>query len=350
MDVMTQFSYLKPLHGVQLFVPDTTPTYIGDVRFHLPFEQIDTLPAFGDNTAPIWQLKDEGERYTTDINLYQHANTYQLNVNCEGSGSFIFTTQAMQVYWQPAGTGFEHYIQSTAIACWLELKGVPCIHANAMSHNGDAFLFIAPSRTGKSTLTTQLLEHGFKMMTDDMAAIHQGQGNEYHIYPSWPKIRLWPDSASQLIGTKLDNKLSQAPKADDKTALGNSPSASMLAIKEHKKVHENFAKHELEVDTINGSVWHESPAPLKAIYYLERTQSTQYQCDITPLTGTKALFLLLQNSMLADAYVNLGLETQRLEWMSNLLQHIKIYKITYSSGMQHLPQISNDIKCHTLLV
>ncbi|MEP7766252.1 hypothetical protein, partial [Sanguibacter sp. 26GB23] len=102
--------------------------------------------------------------------------------------------------------------------------------------------------------------------------------------------------------------------------------------------------------TLQGNVWNESSAPLKAIYFLERTQSNQYQCDITSLTGTKALFLLLQNSMLADAYVSLGLETQRLEWMSNLLQHIKIYKITYSSGMQHLPQISNNIKCHGLLV
>jgi hypothetical protein len=350
MDVMTQFSYLKPLHGVQLLAPNTSSQHVGEVRFHLPFAQINTLPTFTANNAPIWQLKDEGERYTTEMNLYQHANTYQLDVNCEGIGSFTFDKHAMQVCWQSGGTGFEHYIQSTAIACWLELQGVPCIHANAMSLNGDAFLFIAPSRTGKSTLTTQLLEHGFKMMTDDMAAIHQSNGNEYRVYPSWPKIRLWPDSAEQFIGTKLDDANSQSDKTPDNTTANKQASESLLAIKEQKKVHEKFAKHELEVDTLQGNVWNESSAPLKAIYFLERTQSNQYQCDITSLTGTKALFLLLQNSMLADAYVSLGLETQRLEWMSNLLQHIKIYKITYSSGMQHLPQISNNIKCHGLLV
>jgi hypothetical protein len=345
MDVMTQFSYLKPLHGVQLVAPHSAYQKIGAVRFTLPFEQIPTLPAFLSNKPALWQLKDEGERYTSEITLYQHHDGYQLNVNCEGKGTFLFDSSHMQVFWQPNGTNFEHYIQSTAIACWLELQGVPCIHANAMSHNDEAFLFIAPSRTGKSTLTTHLLKHGFKMMTDDMAAIHQSQGNVYQVYPSWPKIRLWPDSANNLIGTKLDENIDASLEINDK--LTTIDQSSSLAVKEQKKVHEKFAKQELELDTLTSNVWQEDSASLKTIYFLERTSSQEYQCVITPISGAKALVLLLQNSMLADAYVKLGLETQRLQWMSTLLGHIKVFKITYSSGMQHLPKIANTIKCHT---
>ncbi|WP_131811855.1 hypothetical protein [Paraglaciecola hydrolytica] len=341
---MTHFSYLKPLHGVQL-IDKTAGSHIHDsVRFTLPFEQVDSLPV--SNNAPIWQLSDQGERYTTEINLYSHLNNYSLNINCEGSGTFVFDSQHMQVSWQEGGTSYEHYIQSTAIACWLELQGVPCIHANAMCHNNDAFLFIAPSRTGKSTLTTHLLSYGFQMMTDDMAALHHIQQGRYEIYPSWPKIRLWPDSVTNLIGTKLDD--ANSVSKDNNTSQANQQSTHVgLHVIEQKNVHAKFAKQELELDVEQGKVWRESSAPLKAIYFLERSDDIEETCNIVQLSASKAMILLLQNSMLADAYINLGLEVQRLQWFAVLLGKIKMYKIIYKNGLQHLPEVSEQIKQHS---
>jgi hypothetical protein len=345
MEVMTYFSYLKPLHGVQL-IDKSAGSHINDAaRFTLPFEQVESLPAAG-NVA-IWQLIDQGERYTSKINLYANLNGYQLNIDCEGCGTFVFNSQHMQVSWQPGGTSYEHYIQSTAIACWLELQGVPCIHANAMSHNNEAFLFIAPSRTGKSTLTTSLINHGFQMMTDDMAALHQVKQGCYEIYPSWPKIRLWPDSAANLIGTKLDVQLDNHNEAECNIDGRNTPHCG-LHILEQKKVHANFAKQELELDGDSGKVWRETSAPLKAIYFLERSDDIAEICKIVPVSASKAIILLLQNSMLGDAYINLGLEVQRLQWFAVFLGKIKVYKIIYKNGLQYLPQVCEQIKCHSL--
>ena len=337
---MTQFSYLKPLHGVQLVQHSTTASPNDAVRFTLPFEQVSQLSSI--NSAPIWQLIDEGERYTTHISRYNQANRYQLHINCEGTGTFEFTQDHMQVSWQPGGTSYEHYIQSTAIACWLELQNVPCIHANAMCHNNDAFLFIAPSRTGKSTLTTHLLQYGFQMMTDDMAALHQVQQGSYHIYPSWPKIRLWPDSAQELIGTKIDDN-----RNGQSHSQASTPVLNHLNVVEQKKVHAKFAKQELELDTQQGKVWRQTSAPLKAIYILQRSDEPEHICNIEQLSASKAVILLLQNSMLADAYTNLGLELQRLQWFATLLGSIKVYKISYKSGVQYLPQVCEHIKCHS---
>ncbi|WP_340680277.1 hypothetical protein [Paraglaciecola sp.] len=338
---MTHFSYLKPLHGVQLIDQSADSHKSDSVRFILPFEQVDFLPTF--SNVPIWQLIDQGERYTSKIKLYTHLNGYQLNIDCEGSGTFVFNSQHMQVSWQPGGTSYEHYIQSTAIACWLELQGVPCIHANAMSHNDGAFLFIAPSRTGKSTLTTSLINQGFQMMTDDMAALHQVQHGRYDIYPSWPKIRLWPDSAANLIGTKIDIQINAGNKAEQLNAFHTD-----LHVIEQKNVHAKFAKQELELDGQKGKIWRETNAPLKAIYFLERADDMQQTCEILPVSASKAMILLLQNSMLADAYINLGLEVQRLQWFAELLSTIRVYKIIYKSGLQHLPQVCEQIKCHSL--
>lgn len=340
MEVMTQFSYLKPLHGVQL-VQQPSPTSPNDaVRFTLPFEQVSQLSPI--TSKPIWQLIDEGERYTTQISLYQQANRYQLHINCEGTGLFDFSQEHMQVCWQPGGTGYEHYIQSTAIACWLELQSVPCIHANAMCHNNDAFLFIAPSRTGKSTLTTNLLHYGFQMMTDDMAALHQVQQGSYHIYPSWPKIRLWPDSAQNLIGTKLDAPANTLSHNQASTAALNN-----VNVVAQKNVHAKFAKQELELDTQQGKVWRQNSAALKTIYILERSDNSEQICKIEQLSASKAAILLLQNSMLANAYTNLGLEVQRLQWFATLLGSINVYKISYKSGLQYLPQVCEQIKSHS---
>ena len=342
---MALFSYLKPLHGVQLINKFTDIPPNDPVPFALPFEQVDALPAF--TGEPIWQLHDVGERYTTEINLYNQSNRYQLNINCEGKGTFVFDSQHMQVCWQPGGTSYEHYIQSTAIACWLELQGVPCVHANAMCHNNDAFLFIAPSRTGKSTLTTSLMKCGFQMMTDDMAALHQVEYGRYAIYPSWPKIRLWPDSAANLIGTKVDN--TQIDSANIQIQ-GQDNFFTDLHVVEQKSVHAKFAKQELELDGAQGKVWRQTSAPLKAIYFLERTDDTNTTCQIVPLNASKAMMLLLQNSMLTDAYVNLGLEIQRLQWFASMLSEIKVYKIVYKNGLQYLPQVCNQIKSHSTLL
>jgi hypothetical protein len=343
MNVLPNTSVLPPLHGVKL----STDAENGDEHNHsnhgLPFALSVTVN-YNQNTQTdspaIWTLLDEGERYTSKIQLFKQDTSFELQVECEGQGSFIFDESHLTVNWQSDGTGFEHYLQSLGMAVWLELKGIPCIHANAITLNGDAFLVIAPSRTGKSTLTTHLLTHGFKLMTDDMAAIHPKIDGSYTIYPSWAKVRLWPDMANQLVGTQVDSK--DIVEQDTKPQVG---------AKSRKRVHKKFAKHEIDLGKNNQQWWANSAANLKGIYYLDRLETggpcdNSENCEISEVGPSKGLVVLLQNSMLANAYRSMGVEQQRLTAMAKLLNGIPIYKIEYASGIDKLPAISENIKAH----
>ena len=364
--------FLEPLHGVELSFNNHQHQQHKKLPFHLNVTvnydtQVETT------SLPIWTMLDEGTRYSSLVELYKDDSKHKLTVKCEGEGSFTFDQSAMIIDWQSAGTGFEHYLQSLGLACWLELQGVPCIHANAITLDDDnAALIIAPSRTGKSTLTTHLARHQFKLMTDDMAAIHPCDDGTFTIYPSWPKVRLWPDMADSLIGMEVDEAV------DDEEIDGAVDGAVDEAVNEHQsnvnnetkksgeliinsvmqqdktiiaapqktQVHQKFAKFEIEFDEKN-NIWRHQPAQLKAIYYLDRLEeTTSVECAIEKLSASNALMVLLQNSMLANAYVSMGVEFKRLSSLAQILESIPLYKISYRSGLDNLDKVAAELKKH----
>lgn len=353
MDNIFHFLPLKPLHGVEILNAQSHSKENSDYPYQLILT-VNDLVRSKHQIDPIWTLLDNGERYTSLIQLFKNTDNYELTVKCQGQGSFVFDNSSMQVSWDPTGTNFEHYLQSIGLACWLELKGVPCIHANAISINGSAFLIIAPSRTGKSTLTTHLLTQGFKLMTDDMAAIHSAGDKSFKIYPSWPKIRLWPDVADKLVGMKIDcdNKDLSDNNASNETCglkkgltlSGNSD--THFGATKRKHVHQNFAKYEIEMNTKENSSWQHNPQDLKGIYFLERLDDNDGQCDISQLKASKGLMLLLQNSILADAYKGMGVEIERMGNLANMLETVPMHKICYQSGLEHLASVSQTLKQH----
>jgi hypothetical protein len=337
---------LPPLHGVELRTHPLNNAKNTTLPFHLNVT-VNYDDIGQSNATPIWNMVDEGERYTSVVELYKQDSKFELSVQCEGSGTFTFDDNNMQVNWQSSGTGFEHYLQSLGLACWLELQGIPCIHANAITLDNEASLIIAPSRTGKSTLTTHLLGHGFKLMTDDMAAIHSVANGTYKIYPSWPKVRLWPDMANSLIGMEVDTQKPNEIEDDAAPAINKSKSENLLKFSalQRKHVHQKFAKYEIELATKN-DIWETNSAPLKAIYYLERTEALDLECSIEPISASAGLMMLLQNSMLADAYTSMNVEMARLSHLAKLLNTIPIFKIRYASGLNNLNEVGIVLKKH----
>ncbi|MCF2949896.1 hypothetical protein L0668_17385 [Paraglaciecola aquimarina] len=352
----TQTLLNTPLHGVQLQNPNLA---ISQTQSHTQFQldiSIHQTQAPKPNSQAIWTLKDQGERYTTLMELYKTDKGIVLNIECEGRGTFTFTPNHIDVNWQQQGTQFEHYFQSVGIACWLELQHIPCIHANTVTLGDEAYLIIAPSRTGKSTLTTALLNHGFKLMTDDMVAIYPQDSKQYIVYPSWPKIRLWPDSVDALLGpdlesensTKSEKRLTQQSNLARSTEVApNKPSPALknkLATSERAPVHQKFAKSEIKIDTQD--IWEQSPKKLKAIYFLERQEQPNQLVKINKLTASTSLMMLLQNSILANAYTGLGLETERLKKLAEMVNILPVYKMEYQTGLKNLAQINTELKKH----
>jgi hypothetical protein len=71
------------------------------------------------------------------------------------------------------------------------------LHASAVCRNGGALLFTGFSGSGKSTLLAALMQRGYSMMADDIAAVST-MGAEPLVVPSFPYLKLWPDTISQL--------------------------------------------------------------------------------------------------------------------------------------------------------
>lgn len=83
----------------------------------------------------------------------------------------------------------------------LRLRGFTALHASAAVINGYAVAFVGGGGAGKSTIVAALALAGHRILTDDVAVLEETSGT-FRIKPSYPRIRLWPDSVSILFGTK----------------------------------------------------------------------------------------------------------------------------------------------------
>ena len=299
-----------PLHGVSLFT-DSKPAIKNKYALRLSSGKVES-PS---QESAIWKLTDKGERYTSVIELHRENDRQVLVIDCEGKGAFEFTEEGIKVDWHANGTGPAHYLQTIGLSVFLEQKGHLCLHANTLVKEGQAHLFLAPSRTGKSTLTTALTHEGFTLTTDDMAALFS-DGNAFSVYPSWPKVRLWPDSTEYFADSA----------SFDKTTV--------------KKVHDRFAKNEI---TFTGQMSEDKPAQISALYFLNRAENYTGPVEITRIANSKALILLMQNSMLGDAYKALGIDKQRVGSLATLINTLPVYEIKYPDGLERLTEVCRQI-------
>jgi hypothetical protein len=325
--------YKIPLHGIacEPFCDRKNHSIVQHINISFSAFNINTFdqPSI-ENKKANWVMEDNGERYKSTVSLHiqdQKANNpkYILKVDCQGKGLFKIDKNNIDISWYNKGTDSAHYFQTIGMALWLEINNVLCIHANALAYKNNAIAFVAPSRTGKTTLTAELCKKEFSVMTDDMMALHQ-QNNEYVVYPSWPIARMWPETL-EIINNKNTNEL--------------------------EKVHQDFAKKIININENSGFNFCEQPKKLKTIYILNRIENTTNNsennnkistvCNITTLSSAEAVILLIQNSILGSAYKALSLEQQRFIKLTQLVKNVSIKKITYLSGKQYLNTVQEII-------
>ncbi|MFC3093296.1 hypothetical protein DRW07_03620 [Alteromonas sediminis] len=273
---------------------------------------------------PIWQGQQHNDNSTTQVALYKNNSAYTLNINCQGKGRFTLQGNTFAIDWQPGGTPASHYFQSMGLALWLELNGVMCLHGNALSKGERTIIVLAPSGTGKSTLSGALMQQGFTLLTDDMVALYEenraGQ-TEYGVYPSWPIMRLWPNSIEHVLN------------ANESTTHKNEA---------FKKVHDKFEKRIVPINTKQQEQQH-NKKKVTDIFLLKRVDnvSDPGHFTVTPLPGGEAVMALMQNTILGEVYRPLNLEQQRMLSLAKMAEGMKVNVITYPSGTQGLQAVTN---------
>jgi hypothetical protein len=93
------------------------------------------------------------------------------------------------------------YLLGPVFSFVLRLRGFTVLHASAAAIRGNAVAFVGPGGAGKSTIVGALAHSGYPILSDD-AAVLEETSEEFCIRPTYPHVRLWPDSASILFGAK----------------------------------------------------------------------------------------------------------------------------------------------------
>jgi hypothetical protein len=237
-----------------------------------------------------------------------------LKVRCQGSGSFVFRGEELLIDWAPGGTGPAYYLFGLGLALWLESRGFPCLHANALAADGRAFGLIGESHAGKTTLTVALLRRGFSLVSDDLLVLAERRAR-FWAMPGLPAVRMWPDTITGLMPI--------------------SSAASM------ERVHAGFEKRWVPAQRISPSAVAHKAQPLTVLYLLERDLTgSRHHVTLEPVPPGEALVSLLTHSAIGDAVTALGVEGRRLECLARLVERVPVQRLRYPHGLEWLPQMA----------
>lgn len=81
------------------------------------------------------------------------------------------------------------------------------LHGNGVAINGDngAAIFVGRSGQGKSTMSAALYKHGHPLITDDVTAINVMDNDVPTVSPSFPQIKLWPESVESTLKEDVES-------------------------------------------------------------------------------------------------------------------------------------------------
>lgn len=206
----------------------------------------------------------------------------------------------------------ELQILGVVLAVWLEWRGVPALHASAISLGGWGAAFLSAAGGGKSSIAMSLMREGHSLLTDDILAVGK-TGTEYVGHPGYPQVRMWPDQVERFAGSE-----------------------------EGEIVHPAFSKRRLVVGEGGFGSFYESSLPMTRLYLPER-RSGASRVEISPVPPREALMHLVGNSFVAPIVEALGLQPHRLGTLAGLLSQAPVRRVVYPDGFDNLPRLYRAI-------
>jgi hypothetical protein len=111
------------------------------------------------------------------------------------SGSDVWVSWASSSTLEDAVT----YLLGPIASLVLRLRGVTSLHASAVAIGDRAIALLGPPHCGKSTTAAMFGRMGYPVLTDDVAPLVARNG-AIRVEPTYPQLRLWPDSVAMLCG------------------------------------------------------------------------------------------------------------------------------------------------------
>jgi hypothetical protein len=118
---------------------------------------------------------------------------------------------AVAAFWVEAGTrvtlapiialdapDIRVFLLGTVLAILCFQRGLLPLHTSAVDISGRALLLSGVSGAGKSTLAAAFAARGYRLLGDDLCALAFEGIEAPLVYPAFPRVKLWRDSAAQL--------------------------------------------------------------------------------------------------------------------------------------------------------
>jgi hypothetical protein len=91
------------------------------------------------------------------------------------------------------------YFLGPVLGFVLRRRNVACLHASGIEIQGYAVCFCGDAGSGKSTTAAALALQGLPVVAEDIVALEES-GGEFRAVPGYPRVCLWPESVSMLLG------------------------------------------------------------------------------------------------------------------------------------------------------
>jgi hypothetical protein len=199
----------------------------------------------------------------------------------------------------------------TVMAVALHQRGLAALHGSSVLLEGTAVVFLGEKGEGKSTMAAFFQKQGKTILSDDVCAIDFKGKQRPFIYPSFSKIKLWPDSMQYFD----------------------------YAPEKHDKVHPGCEKRNISLDRGFSNV----PALLDTIVVL----TTGNAIFIKPLIGHKAIPVLIPHLIL-NRFPNNQPEIllkSVYDHLGSLLKKVRILQLTRPRDLTLLPKLTKIVKC-----
>jgi hypothetical protein len=159
----------------------------------------------GSSANPVVVDLKPDEASESWVTVWKHEDYFQLRYAdqteffIDKSGSEVWATWPKGLTLADTAT----YLLGPIMNIVLRLRGTIALHASAVRIGDVAVAFVGPEGAGKSTTAASFAMAGFSVLTDDTAAIEDGE-DSFQIKPAYPRIRLWPNSVKLLFESGED--------------------------------------------------------------------------------------------------------------------------------------------------
>jgi hypothetical protein len=174
--------------------------------------------ADSEHDGPVWRLDRAGplvgdftlvDRYESFdglpwLEIERDASRYVLRF--PGDLVFAVTPAERHISWTAgddvAASTVRHWLLDQVVPLVLALDGSIVLHASAVVAGGGAVVFVGRSGSGKSSLAASFAATGLDLVADDFVLLAE-RGGQFAAVPSYPGLRLWPDSAAELAAASV---------------------------------------------------------------------------------------------------------------------------------------------------